>query len=68
MKTKNDFVAVLWSGDDRHRPVKKTLDTYYASGEQKLKDQDLCINIGDNSQVVVGVKSVIKLLKKYKRI
>jgi len=67
---KNEFVAKLDEHDGKfYKLTSTTLDTYYCSGESKIKDQDLCINLPkDGGQIVVNTVSLIKLLKKYKRI
>lgn len=63
-----EFKAKFYNYDKQRYTNSMITDTYYASGEEDIKDRDLCINLKDHSQIVISVKSIIKLLKKEKRI
>ena len=66
-KKNNVFKARLWTsqlGGFRRKP----LYAYYCSGEELKKDQDLCVDIDLDTQIVISTESIIKVLKKYKRI
>lgn len=59
-----EFKAKMYYGDEGKY---KTSDVYYASGMPK-KQQDICVNIGDNAQVVLPTEKVISMLKAAGRI
>lgn len=63
----SDFKARLWK-NEAVRYTKGSLVAYYCSGEDKIDEQAMCINLPDGGQIVIDTKSVIKLLKKQGRI
>lgn len=60
-----ELTGKIWGGD---KGKNTKCGGYYACGEQRLSDRDICVNISPDSQLVLKTTDVIKLLKKYGRI
>lgn len=70
MKKDHAFKASLWSNesDNTGKYQVANLRTYYCTGEERISQRQLCINLPDGGQVVVNTNSLIKLLKNLGRI